>query len=135
MDMPPQRTLTVTKEQAATRQVVAAIEAFGRGDYDVATTLAGAAEDMIERAGMHLFGFLMDHPKVQEIPRKEWVRHINQVRDWLKHPSGPPSLEIDMREAAVMIARAATKLEASSWTSTIDDFRLWYIQNADELFD
>jgi hypothetical protein len=58
MDMPPQRTLTVTKEQAATRQVVAAIEAFGRGDYDVATTLAGAAEDMIERAGMHLFGFL-----------------------------------------------------------------------------
>jgi hypothetical protein len=46
--------------EGATRQVDAAIDALGRGDFDVALTLAGAAEGMIKREGIHLFSFLRE---------------------------------------------------------------------------
>jgi hypothetical protein len=32
-----------------------------------------------------------------------------------------------------MIARAASKLEASDWTPSIDAFREWFIANIEEL--
>jgi hypothetical protein len=38
--------------EAATRQTEAAIEALEQGQYDVALTLAGAAEGMIPRVSM-----------------------------------------------------------------------------------
>jgi hypothetical protein len=41
--------LFLTLQKAATRQVDAAIDALQAGDYDVALTLAGAAEGMIAR--------------------------------------------------------------------------------------
>ena len=44
---PDRKGLTLTKEEAATRQTNAAIEAFARGDFDIAITLAGAAEDLL----------------------------------------------------------------------------------------
>jgi hypothetical protein len=44
--------------EAATRQTEAAIEALERGQYDVALTLAGAAEGMIQRDGLHMFAAL-----------------------------------------------------------------------------
>jgi hypothetical protein len=57
----PGRCLNLTKAQAASRQVDAAIDALDRGDFDVAVTLASAAEDMIDREGLTLLAFLMSH--------------------------------------------------------------------------
>lgn len=55
---PNKGVLRLTKVQGATRQTNAAIEAFARGDFDIAITLAGAAEGMIKWKGRHLFTFL-----------------------------------------------------------------------------
>jgi len=129
----PNRALILTKAEAATRQVESAIDALDRGDFDVAVTLAGAAEGMFEREGLTLFAFLMNRPKVAHLNRKDWLRHLNQARDWLKHCGPPKAMEIGLADAAVMIARAATKLEAADWTSKIDAFRAWYIANLDEI--
>ena len=105
----PDQPLNLTKEQAAARQVEAAINAFVRGDFDIAITLAGPAEGMFDRKGRHLFAFLRGHPKASEVVRKEWMSHLNRDRDWLKHPSGPERLLIERFSAAVAITRAATK--------------------------
>ena len=51
----PKRPLTLTKAQAPVRQVEAAIHALIRGDFDIAITLACAAEGMFDRKGRHLF--------------------------------------------------------------------------------
>jgi hypothetical protein len=126
--------LTLTKAQAAIRQIEAAIAALERGHFDVAVTLAGAAEGMFDRDGLTLYNFMMNHPKVQGFPAKVVNAHLNRVRDWLKHVSGPPSLEIGRADAAEMIARAASKSEASDWTPPIDAFRLWFIQNVEDIF-
>ncbi len=128
----PDRPLTLTKTEAATRQVEAAIEAFKRGDFDIAITLVGAAEGMLNRTGPHLFAYLCDHPKVQELDKgKEWVPHLNLERDWLKHSNGPQSLEVGASATAFMIARAASKLE--HWTLPLEAFRVWLVENLDTL--
>jgi hypothetical protein len=61
----PDRPLNLTKVEAAIRQVEAAIEALERGDFDVAITLAGAAEDMIDRPGS-LFAYHQSRTKNYE---------------------------------------------------------------------
>src|SRR5258708_1736353 len=58
--------LFLTLHKAATRQVDTAIDALQAGDYDVALTLAGAAEGMIARTGHHMFGWLKQHPRALE---------------------------------------------------------------------
>jgi hypothetical protein len=121
------------KIEAATRQVEAAIAALVRGHFDIAITLAGAAEEMIDRKGSHLFEFLRDHPSAKPIDKKAWIRHLNRDRDWLKHASGPDRLLIERFSACVLIARAVTKLEASCWTTSIKDFQGWYVRNINEL--
>lgn len=128
----PDRPLTLTKAEAATRQVEAAIQAFRPSDFDIAITLAGAAEGMFNRIGPHLFVYLRDHPKVQELDKgKEWVPHLNLERDWLKHSNGSQSLEVGRSAAAFMIARAASKLE--HWTLPLEAFRVWLVENLDTL--
>jgi hypothetical protein len=42
------KVMTLTKAEGALRQIKAAIEAFWRGDFDIAITLSGAAEGMLE---------------------------------------------------------------------------------------
>lgn len=122
----PKRSLPLTKEQAAVRQVEAAIHALMRGDFDLAITLACAAEGMFKRPGRHLFAVLRDHPTVKHIPRKVWIAHLNRDRDWLKHPGGPRRLVIERFSAAAAITRAATKLEAEDWTPLIEAFKDWH---------
>jgi hypothetical protein len=62
------------------------IDGMDAGDYDVALTLAGAAEGMIERTGLHMFGWLKQHPRALErFDKKEWISILNSERDWLKH--------------------------------------------------
>ena len=130
----PNSTLTLTKAEAATRQVEAAIEALLQGRFDVAVTLAGAAEGMIEKEGLTLYNLLMGNPKIQHLPRKLVNSHLNQVRDWLKHTSGPPTMNVRRADAAEMIARAATKLDSSCWTQPIEAFKGWYIANLEEIY-
>jgi hypothetical protein len=124
---PHDSTLSLTKIEAATRQTEAAIEAFVRGDFDIAITLAGAAEGMIERDGLHMFAFLRDSPRVQDVEKKEWISTLNSERDWLKHSNGPETLRIEREHAAIMIARAASKLE--KWTPRMEEFKEWLLKN------
>jgi hypothetical protein len=127
----PNSTLTLTKIEGATRQTEAAIEAFVRGDFDIAITLAGAAEGMIERDGPHMFAFLRDSPRVQDVKKTDWISTLNSELYWLKHLSGPETLQLERGHAAIMIARAASKLE--NWTPRMEEFKVWLLKNVDGL--
>jgi hypothetical protein len=129
----PENVITVTKEEAATRQTVAAIEALERGEFDIAITLAGAAEGMFERERVHLFSALRDSPKVKDIPRKEWIATLNLERDWLKHSGEPERITLDTFSAAMMIARAASKLEEQEWTPPMERFKIWFLSYVETL--
>ncbi|MET4514324.1 hypothetical protein [Bradyrhizobium sp. I1.7.5] len=122
--------LSLTLHAAATRQIDAAIDALQTGDFDVALTLAGAAEGMIERKTGHtMFGWLKQHPgALERFDKKEWISMLNAERDWLKH-GGQPAMEICCAEATFMIARAASKLE--DWTSKMVAFKIWLLANLD----
>lgn len=123
--------LHLTQVDAASRQVDAAIDALERGDFDIALTLAGAAEGMIERTGLHMFGELKKSPNaLARFSQKEWITILNTERDWLKH-GGQPAMEIECSSAAFMIARAASKLE--DWTSRMTKFKIWLLANLDRL--
>jgi hypothetical protein len=129
---PQNSTLTLTKVQGATRQTEAAIEAFVRGDFDIAITLAGAAEGMLEREGPHMFSFLRDSRRVQRVDEKKtWIATLNVERDWLKHPHGTETLHLEQGDAAIMIARAASKLD--KWTPRMDEFKVWLLAHVDDL--
>jgi hypothetical protein len=123
--------LSLTVPEAASRQVDAAIDALQAGNYDVALTLAGAAEGMIERTGHHMFGWLKQHPRALErFDKKEWISILNTERDWLKH-GGQPAMQISCAEAAFMIARAGSKLE--EWTPKMVAFKIWLLANIDNI--
>lgn len=130
---PPAKSLIISKEEAASRQTGAAIEAFLRGDFDIAITLAGAAEGQLDRPGMHMFAFLRDHSRVKHIKSKKWISVLNRERDWLKHvtPHDAPTLTLRRADAAFMIARAASKLQ--QWTPQMETFKVWLIENLDAL--
>jgi hypothetical protein len=123
--------LSLTLHAAASRQVDAAIDALQAGDFDVALTLSGAAEGMIERTGHHMFGWLKQHPRALErFDKKEWISILNSERDWLKH-GGQPAMQIECAGAAFMIARAASKLE--EWTPKMVAFKIWLLANIDNI--
>jgi hypothetical protein len=127
----PLGTLNLTLVEAATRQTEAAINALQRGDYDVAVTLAGAAEGMIQRAGPYMFAHLRDSRKAEErMSRKEWIATLNRELYWLKH-GGQNEMAIECADAAFLIARAASKLE--KWTPKMDEFRVWLMNNVDAI--
>jgi hypothetical protein len=113
--------ITLTKTEAATRQVEAAVDALMRGDFDIAITLAGAAEGMIDRDENYLFAFLRDSERVSDVPAREWITTLNMERDWLKHSCEPDVLTIEKEAAFIMVARAASKLE--KWTPPIEAFK------------
>jgi hypothetical protein len=58
--------LKLSLAEAATRQTNAALTAFEAGMFDIAMTLAGAAEGMIEREGVHMFQGLRAAPRALE---------------------------------------------------------------------
>jgi hypothetical protein len=128
---PPEQSLTLTKTDGAGRQTEAAIEAFARGDFDIAITLAGAAEGMLERDGPHMFSFMRDSHRARDIERKKWIAALNTERDWLKHTGGPDALILERGHAAFMIARAASKLE--TWSPRMEEFKEWLLNNVDTL--
>jgi hypothetical protein len=127
--MPP--ALTISKAEGAHRQVEEAIKAMKRGDFDVAVTLAGAAEGMFElRSG--LWEFMLHSPnaaalaEAMEVERQELIGYLNDLRDWLKHgrTSAGQTRTITTAHAAVMIAGAMSKLE--KWSPAMTKFKGWY---------
>jgi hypothetical protein len=122
---------------AATQQLEAAIVALEGGLWHIAITLAGAAEGMIERDGdnLYLFSFQKQQSRLLGFKEREVIRHLNRERDWLKHPTPdePKVMHFGRYPAAVMIARAASKLEQKDWTPRIEAFREWYVANIDEI--
>jgi hypothetical protein len=130
---PEKKVMTLTKAEGALRQISAAIEAFWRGDFDIAITLSGAAEGMLERKEADLFLHMREASRVQHVPKKEWIGTLNQERDWLKHnnPEHSATAEIHRGAAAFMIARAASKLE--NWPPQVEEFKDWLINKLDDL--
>jgi hypothetical protein len=124
--------LRLTRAQAATRQIEAAIAALEAGHYDLAITLAGAAEGMFKRRGRYLFRFLTKHEKLAAFERRTLIDHLNRELVWLKHEKRPNVLNIRRSVAASMITRAASKLK--NWTPGIERFRAWLIENVDDVY-
>jgi hypothetical protein len=123
--------LFLTLEMAAVHQIDAAIDAPEAGLFDVALTFAGAAEGMIERSGLHMFGELKNSPAaLARFTQKEWISILNMERDWLKH-GGQPAMEIHCSTAAFMIARATTKIE--NWSPRMVEFKIWMLANLDRI--
>ena len=123
----PLGTLNLTLEEAATRQTDAAIDALQRGEYDVAVTLAGAAEGMIQREGPHMFAYMLT--KIGDrASKKESIATLNRELYWLKH-GGQNEMAIECADAAFMISRAASKLE--KWTPKMDQFKVWLMEHLD----
>jgi len=128
---PLDRPLCLSKKAAAVRQIEAAIRAMQIGDYDVAITLAGAAEGMMPETAPTGFDSMLDRllKRSPERPKKDWVGILNRDRDWLKHltPDLPGQLEFDLDAAAYMVFRATTKVPASAWTAPLAAFKAWYL--------
>ena len=123
--------LTLTKPEAARRQVEGAIQALGV-HFNIAITLAGAAEGMIDQPD-NLFAYHRDHPRAKElgIQKQELLDHLNAERNWLKHKSGPESMTFTLYSAAFMIARAVTALDPEHCTVPIRAFWHWWTDNAE----
>lgn len=104
---------TVTKKEAARRQITAAIEHYEKGEYECAITLAGAGEGQLTAKDddEHLFNVLKVHKPPEVNSEKDWIDWLNAARDWLKHPTPRwgDEWEIDGFSAATMILRAITK--------------------------
>ena len=125
------RPLTFTKAEAAGRHVEGAVEALVRGHFDIAITLAGAAEGMLD--GSKLFDYQRNHPRAEQlgIQKKDLADHMNAERNWLKHPGSPESMEFTLYSAALysaafMIARAVTALEPEHCSTPIKAFSIWW---------
>src|ERR1700677_283030 len=81
---------TVTKKEAALRQITAAIEHYDKEQYECAITLAGAAEGMVATNpdDKFLFKQLKEVPLPPEFKTEnEWADWINAQYHWLKHPT------------------------------------------------
>jgi hypothetical protein len=120
----------MTKQEGATVQVEAAIDALTGGNFGAAITLAGAAEGMIDEKEGDMFRVMVKAPDV--ITKEEetkWISTLNGERDWLKHPTkNDPRdvLEPSNMDAGFMIARAASKLD--KWTPKIEEFKTWFLK-------
>jgi hypothetical protein len=74
----PKIDLQLTIIEAATRQTDAAISAMEQGLFDVALTLAGAAEGMIDIDGPHMYHMASLRPWCSRKVHKKGVDHHPQ---------------------------------------------------------
>jgi hypothetical protein len=102
----PSQALTISKAEGASRQVEEAIKALERGDFDIAVTLAGAAEGMLERSGRHLWAFMLRSPQGAAFDKKELIAHLNAERDWLKHGGVDDTKTLTRAHAALLLWQA-----------------------------
>lgn len=133
---PPEEPLTLMREEAAVRQIEAAIAALQQGLFDIAITLAGAAEGMFDyRKDGTIFDNMIVNPVAQaRFTRKEWVSILNMERDWLKHSGNKTEpMTFDVDSTAYMIARAASKV--AHWTRPMNDFKIWYLSRIKKMLE
>lgn len=119
------RVFTVSKQEAASQQIEAAIAAFHAGQFAVTITLAGAAEDMAPSKPGGLWELILSNRPPEE--RKEWVSRLNETFYWLKHerPNGGKTRNLAAVEAGLFILRAMDKWEP--WTPPMLAFKdLWF---------
>jgi hypothetical protein len=130
----PDRVLTISKAEGATRQVEEAIRALQRGEFDLVVTLAGAAEGMFDRPGLHFWTYIHARAREDGIDSRELSDFLNAARTWLKHPVPEQGERLTLnRHAAVeMIIRAMSKLE--TWTPLMAEFKAWLAENYYEVF-
>jgi hypothetical protein len=104
---------TLTKKEAALRQITASIEHYNKGEYECAITLAGAAEGQLtaKDGDDHLFKQLKELVPPEFKTEREWVNWLNATRDWLKHetPQWGDEWVISDYSAGIMIVRAINK--------------------------
>jgi hypothetical protein len=127
------RPLTISKAEGARRQVEEAIKALERGNFDIAITLAGAAEGMLKRSGHHMWSFMLRSPQAAAFDKTELIKFLNAERDWLKHPNSEAdgTKTLTRAHAAFMIVRAMSKLK--TWSPRMKRFKRWYEDNLDEV--
>jgi len=82
---------------------------------------------------MNAYGFAHwygGNPRAKEKfdQKKDWIALLNRERDWVKH-GGVDEMQIECFDAAMMIARAGSKLEV--WTPKMENFRTWFFANLD----
>jgi hypothetical protein len=124
-DRPFYRIFNVTKQEAAAQQIEAAISAFHAGQFAVAVTLAGAAEGMAPARPGGLWQMIRDNPGRPLPDPKEWIKRLNETRDWLKHDQESPTRSLVAFEAGLFILRAMDKWER--WSPTMLAFNdLWF---------
>jgi len=130
--------IVLTKAEAALRHIEAAIVAFDRNLFDVAITLAGAAEGMApDPSTASLFEAFRNHPLIitDGVERKKWIGFLDAERNWLKHtgPEHPPTMVIDQTAAVIMLVRAISKAQPAFGfqSEAIEAFRDWVIENVD----
>lgn len=128
----PLAKIELTKELAAMRQTYFAMEAFKTGDFDVAITLAGAAEELLpEIDGQDVFSRLRNDPRgIELFGDKRWSQLVNLERNWLKHQTIEfgVTITVSAMDAAYMIIRAMAKLP--KWTDDMVEFKTWYFEVA-----
>jgi hypothetical protein len=115
-----------TKQEAASQLIEAAIAAFHVGEFAVAITLTGAAEDMAPSKPGGLWKLILSSRPPEE--RKEWVSRLNETFYWLKHekPDTGPTRNLTSVEAGFFILRAMDKWDAH-WTPPMVAFKnLWF---------
>jgi len=119
MKYPEKRSFVLTNDEASLRHIEAAITAFEEERFDVAITLAGAAEGMAPKTSMpDYFQIIRDHPRIEAkgIKKKEWTDEwLNIERNWLRHAgeNHPSTCEFHRFAAAQMLVRAISKAQAA----------------------
>jgi hypothetical protein len=100
------RYIETTRQQAALRQIDAAIGHLLNTEPECAITLAAAAENILPDTNeRHVWKYWREHPKFREVD-------MNETVNWLKHHNPPDERFIFESEVAFVIFRAMTKYAA-----------------------
>jgi hypothetical protein len=123
--------LRLTKRSGALRQLEAAIDHLYLGHFDIAITLAGAAEGMLPAPDdIDMFRFLKESTDAtDEFGKPEWMRVLNGHKEWLKHPTidQPQEITLNWLDAAAMINRAAFRYGYLVWGEKVQRYMEWYV--------
>jgi hypothetical protein len=114
----PRHVLTIHKVDRAVNHVDWAIRlVVDHGAFDVAITLAGAADEVLGKATGDRPAFRDLRARLQELsglPADIVAdEHLNKLRNWMKHPTIeiPQTLQVDLEaDAAQMIIRCLINL-------------------------
>ena len=115
----PGKVLTISKVEGARRQVEEAIKALERGDFDIAITLAGAAEGMLETTD--LSAAVRKEAEAAGVSSED----PSDALGWLNYPGGAENHAFSGDLAVEMIMYTASKIDRASWTPLMNEFEIW----------